>query len=126
MTACPCGLGPPLDACCGPLLDGAPAPTPERLMRSRYTAFALGDTAHLLASWHPDTRPARLRLDPAQRWTGLEVTATDGGGLLGTTGTVDFRAHWSAGRRTGVLSEHSRFVRFDGRWVYLDGDPVAP
>lgn len=119
--ACPCGLGPPYDACCGLLHAGAPAPTAERLMRSRYTAFARGDEAYLLTSWHPRTRPAALRLDPRQRWTGLEVVATTGGGLLAAEATVAFRAHWALGRRTGVLAETSRFGRVDGRWVYVDG-----
>ncbi|GAB2918171.1 YchJ family metal-binding protein [Rhodococcus aerolatus] len=119
--ACPCGLGPPYDACCGPLHAGAPAPTAERLMRSRYTAFALADEAYLLASWHPRTRPRALRLDAGQRWTGLEVGPTTGGGPFAAEGTVAFRARWAAGGRTGVLAETSRFVRVDGRWVYLDG-----
>ena len=42
---CPCGGG-SYGACCGPFLDDAEAPsTAERLMRSRYTAFALRDRA---------------------------------------------------------------------------------
>ena len=33
-------------------------------MRSRFTAFALGDADYLLRTWHPDTRPESLELDP--------------------------------------------------------------
>ena len=52
-TPCPCGSGRAFGACCGPALSGErPAPTAEALMRSRYTAFTLRDTAYLLASWH--------------------------------------------------------------------------
>jgi len=40
---CPCGTEIPLDACCGRLLRrAAEAATPEELMRSRYTAYAVG------------------------------------------------------------------------------------
>ena len=46
--ACPCGLGDDYDACCGRLHAGAPALTAEALMRSRYSAFAVGDAAYLL------------------------------------------------------------------------------
>lgn len=116
---CPCGLPQPYDACCGRFHRGAAAPTAELLMRSRYAAFAVGDTGYLLATWHPSTRPRRLRLDPAERWTGLDVLGGTGGGLLETAGTVEFRAHHTHGGRAGVLHENSRFVREDGRWSYV-------
>jgi SEC-C motif-containing protein len=121
---CPCGNGEPYPQCCGRLHRGeADAPTAEALMRSRFSAFAVGDTAYLLRSWHPSTRPARLRLDPAERWTRLEILGTDRGGLLDNAGTVAFRAHYRAGGVPGTLTEHSRFTRADGRWVYLDALP---
>ena len=41
--ACPCGLGDDYESCCGRFHAGAPAPTAEALMRSRYSAFAVGD-----------------------------------------------------------------------------------
>lgn len=119
---CPCGTGLPYDECCGPLHAGTRrAATAEQLMRSRYSAFAVGDPAYLLATWHPGTRPPRLELDPAVRWTGLDVLATDGGGLLAPEGTVEFRASWRAGAQRGEQHEVSRFVREDGAWRYLDG-----
>jgi SEC-C motif-containing protein len=114
---CPCGLGAPYDDCCGPLLRGEQvAPTAERLMRSRYTAYARGDTTYVLETWHPSTRPPDLRIDPAVRWQSLEVVRARGG-LLDVEGEVEFRASSSA----GVLAERSRFVRDGGRWTYLDG-----
>jgi SEC-C motif domain protein len=84
-------------------------------MRSRYSAYAVGDAAYLLATWHPTTRPAQLRLDPAVRWERLVVLGTTGGGLLDSEGTVDFRAEHAG----GVLGESSRFARDGGRWSYL-------
>jgi SEC-C motif-containing protein len=119
---CPCGTGLPTTECCGRLHDGsATAGTAEQLMRSRYSAFALGDAEYLLATWHPTTRPRTLDLDPDVRWTGLDVLATTGGTLLTSAGTVEFRAHYIAGKRAGSQHENSRFVREDGRWHYLDG-----
>jgi SEC-C motif domain protein len=119
---CPCGSGEVLDNCCGPLLDGiAPAPTAERLMRSRFTAFALGEPDYLIDSWHPRTRPRRLDLDPDQRWLSLEILGTIAGGPLDSEGVVEFRAHYRIAGRRGALQERSRFVRVDGRWCYLDG-----
>ena len=95
-------------------------------MRSRYSAFALGDARYLWDTWHPNTRPAALDLDPDVRWTGLDVLATSGGGLLDTDGIVEFAAHYvrgsgAGGRRTGAQYERTRFRREEGRWNYLDG-----
>ena len=123
---CPCGSGDRYDGCCAPALRETPAPTAERLMRSRYTAFFVGDERYLAATWHPGTRPDELSLDPAQRWTGLEIVDVEAGGGDDTRGVVEFRAAWRRGTEHGVLHERSRFVRRSGRWWYLDGriDPA--
>jgi SEC-C motif-containing protein len=119
---CPCGTGLPYAECCGRLHDGtATAATAEQLMRSRFSAFAVGDPAYLRHTWHSTTRPAHLELDPRIRWTALEVLATTGGSLLATDGTVEFRAHSVVDRVAGTQHENSRFVREDGQWRYLDG-----
>lgn len=102
------------------------APTAEALMRSRYCAFATGDAEYLLLSWHPDTRPRTLTLDPARQWVRLEILGTTGGGLLHAEGTVEFRAHYRHSTHTGVLHELSRFAKAGGRWVYVDGDTTLP
>ena len=90
-------------------------------MRSRFTAFARGDVEHLRRTWHPDTRPAELDLDPSMRWTRLEIVDRSGGSLFDTEGVVEFRAHHRDGGRDVVQHERSRFVRDAGRWVYRDG-----
>jgi SEC-C motif domain protein len=90
-------------------------------MRSRYSAFVVGDAGYLLDTWHPSTRPRVLDLDDDVRWTGLEVLTTTGGSLLAAEGTVEFRASYVHDRRPGAQHENSRFVREDGHWRYLDG-----
>ncbi|MBM0239066.1 SEC-C domain-containing protein [Micromonospora sp. ATA32] len=121
---CPCGSGLPYGECCHRLHRGeATAATAEALMRSRFSAFAVRDIDYLLRSWHSSTRPARLRLDPGQQWSRLDIVDTDRGGLFDTIGVVEFRAHYREAGRPGTLDERSRFVREDGRWVYLDALP---
>ncbi|MCZ4538298.1 YchJ family protein [Gordonia hongkongensis] len=119
---CPCTSGLSLDDCCGPVLAGErAAPTAETLMRSRFTAFALGDRNHLLASWHPDTRPAALDLDESMRWYRLDIESSSGGSLFEVEGEVTFTAHYRRGAERGSLHERSRFLRANGRWLYVDG-----
>jgi SEC-C motif-containing protein len=118
---CPCGLAESYAACCGRFHDGGlAAPTAELLMRSRFSAFAVGDTAYLLRTWHPDTRPRKLALDPGQEWRRLEILARTGGGLLHNEGTVEFRAHYRHQGRDASMEENSRFRREAGQWAYLD------
>ncbi len=120
-AACPCGRPATFAECCGPVLDGAPADTPEALMRSRYTAFAIGDAAHLERSWHPSTRPSDVTIDDGLQWRRLDVIAAR---TTGDSGTVEFRAHWRGAREKtdGALHETSRFRRVSGHWYYVDGD----
>jgi len=116
---CPCGGG-RYDACCGPLHRGErEAATPEELMRSRYAAYALGETGYVVRTWHPRTRPDDLSPDPGVRWTGLEVVAAPAPD--GTVGEVEFRASYETAAGPGTLHERSRFERRAGRWVYVDG-----
>lgn len=118
-TNCPCCSGEIYDACCGPILAGdKPAATATRLMRSRYTAFAVGDRDHLVRSWHPQMRPKKLTLDPDEEWFRLEVLAASKGSMFDTEGTVEFRAHYRLDGERDTVHENSRFVRHEGRWVY--------
>ena len=88
-------------------------------MRSRYSAFAVGDAGYLLRTWHPSGRPPTIELDPALQWTRLAVLETNGGGLFDAAGTVRFRAVYVQDGQRGVLTEMSRFIRQDGLWTYL-------
>jgi SEC-C motif-containing protein len=116
---CSCMTGETYGSCCGPLHAGAAAPTAERLMRSRYSAFAIGDADYLAATWHPSTVPAELDLNPDQQWFSLEIVSRTQGGMLDTEGTVEFRAKYRFEGDRYEQYEVSRFVRVDKRWVYL-------
>lgn len=118
-ASCPCG-GETYAGCCGRYHAGALPVSAEALMRSRYSAYVLGLTDYVHASWHASTRPPRddLAHDPACKWLGLEIRAQHEDG---DTATVEFVARYKIGGRAQRLHEVSRFVREDGRWFYLDG-----
>jgi len=127
LGACPCGQldgrGRALSfaACCGRYLDhDTPAPDAERLMRSRYSAFVLGRADYLRASWHPNTCPAELTLEPGMKWLGLDVRQHRF--IDADHAEVEFVARSRIDGRGQRLYERSRFVREGGRWFYVDGD----
>lgn len=88
-------------------------------MRSRYSAFAVGDAEYLLATWAEETRPRELAVAPTgEPFTRLVVLDKARGGVFDAEGVVEFAAFYPG----GVQRERSRFVRRDGRWFYVDGD----
>jgi SEC-C motif-containing protein len=125
-AACPCESGQAYGDCCGRwhagLADGVLAPTPEALIRSRYSAYVLGLLEYLLTTWHPSTAPGDLELPPL-KWLGLEVRHAQ---TTGDAGVVEFVARYREGGRGVRLHEISRFVREDGRWLYIDGQMQEP
>ncbi len=116
--ACPCGSGLAYQSCCQPLHQGQAAAHPEALMRSRYTAFVLGLSDYLLATWHASTRPSSLDLAHSPQWVSLVVLDS---GERGDAGSVHFRAVHRLGQGWGYLEERSEFVREQGRWFYVSG-----
>jgi SEC-C motif-containing protein len=93
-------------------------------MRSRYSAFVLGNERYLLDSWHPRTRPAAIEFDRNQKWLGLKIVDAQIAGA--GAAEVEFIARYRIGGASAArLHERSRFVREQGRWFYLDGDPCT-
>ncbi len=120
---CPCGLPADYAACCGRYHAGEAAPDAERLMRSRYSAYVRQLAGYLRLTWHPDTRPAELSLDeaPGQRTQWLGLTVNEHSVTGPDSAEVRFTARYRIGGGSAVrMNEHSRFLRIDGRWYYLD------
>jgi len=119
---CPCGTGLSYGECCGKYHTGTNAPTAEALMRSRFSAFVTGDEEYLLRTWDPVTRPEALDLaDSPIRFYRLDILDTQGGGLMDSSGVVEFEAFYK-GSAVGSQRERSSFRRFDGTWVYSTGE----
>lgn len=121
---CPCGSGKRHDACCGLYLGRQAQPaTAESLMRSRYSAYVLGEEEYLLATWHQSTRPSQLNLSAERqtKWLGLKVINVIEDKIR-NEGMVEFVARYKVNGRAHRLHESSRFVRENGVWFYLDGE----
>lgn len=90
-------------------------------MRSRFSAFAVGDAAYLIASWHPSTRPASLELSTDLEWRRLEVLGATAGAKDDRDGTVEFVAYYwdTASRQHGLQRENSAFSKVHDEWFYV-------
>lgn len=82
-------------------------------MRSRYSAFAVGNSDHLFRTWHPRTRPTE-QIETRQGWLGLEIVDVVAGGVDDDAGIVEFIARYEGGQ----MRERSRFTKRGGRWLY--------
>ncbi len=120
---CPCGSDFALERCCGRYHQSELAPTPEALMRSRYSAFVLGISDYLLATWDPATRPTQMVLDADTEWKALEIIRADP--VHENSGQVHFRAYFRERQQWQVLEEHSHFLYLDDRWKYASGEPTV-
>ena len=124
---CPCTSKKPYDRCCGPFHAGSATPeTAEQLMRSRFSAYALGKLDYLI-----NTRPEARRAEEnrqelaeyckAVSCVGLKIVGKEGGGKEDDTGIVTFHASLQTSGRRSLHIETSSFARENGKWVYVDG-----
>jgi SEC-C motif-containing protein len=124
---CPCGKGESLETCCGPYLDGKALPdTAETLMRSRYSAYVVGNIDYIVSTHDPDRAKDVDRKNTEQwsksaEWLGLEVLSTEQGTPADEVGVVEFVARY---KLSGVKVEHREralFRKHSDRWVFVDG-----
>ena len=131
-TICPCraGSAEPLSysECCAPLIEGRKAsPTAESLMRSRYTAYTLGNIDYLYETLAPEARhdfdrKAAAHWSSQSQWLGLEILSTEAGAEGDAQGYVEFVASFVLEGERLSHRERSLF-RFDSeekRWLFVE------
>jgi SEC-C motif-containing protein len=120
---CPCGSGVKYKKCCRVLHSGNAAPTPEALMRSRYTAYALDIPAYIMETTHPDSphykddktewRKEVEAFSHNVRFVGLQILNAEGD-------MVTFHATLFDGAEDISYTERSLFRLDNGRWKYVE------
>ncbi|SFV50309.1 UPF0225 protein YchJ [hydrothermal vent metagenome] len=123
-ATCPCHSKKKYKRCCAKYHKGAIAKNSLELMRSRYSAYALGDSKYIIKTTHPENPDYTLDTD---KWSqsidiftqqssfdGLEILEWIDGER---ESYVSFRATIS----NTIMIEKSRFVKESGRWLYVDG-----
>ena len=125
---CPCGSGKLFQDCCDLIIRlKKEAETCEVLMRSRYTAYTIGNVDYLMSSHHSSTRPVKERKSiqkwaASVQWMGLVIIHTEGGTATDDSGYVEFRGLYLENGKMDQIHEKSLFRRENGKWVYLSGE----
>ena len=122
---CPCHSKRKHKSCCGPILQGRPAPTPESLMRSRYTAYASGNVGFILRSTHPDGPQWNPNVEQwssevqtfstAHQFTGLTILSHS---EKDSSGQVHFSAKLIRNGQPHTIEEDSMFFKINQKWLY--------
>ena len=124
MKSCICGKSKPFAKCCGRFLSGKQnAKTPEQLMRSRFSAYALGGYGeYLMSTWLPATAKGLTVPELSEKtvdWQRLTVISSS---QQGNNGVVEFKAWFyqkPSSDEMEAMHEVSEFVRIQSRWFYV-------
>ena len=122
---CPCGSNKSYKICCEPIhKDISQAKIPLELMKSRYSAYVLGNIDFLMTSHHPSTRPVLekqeiLTWTKSVEWQRLEIIEAKEANS--NEGFVIFKAHFRENGESSVIFEKSRFIKENQHWTYIDG-----
>jgi SEC-C motif-containing protein len=125
---CPCGSGEIYGACCRVCHQGQ-ATTALALMRSRYSAYALGLVDYILRTTHPQNHDAAKPLEQRKKemeqfcrttiFKGLKILEAQEGE---TRSSVTFTAFLSQAGKDFSFTEKSTFEKVLGNWLYLSGE----
>jgi SEC-C motif-containing protein len=118
---CYCKSGLDFSLCCQPILrvDTVPS-SPLALMRSRYSAYCLGDVNYLQATTHDHTwsdEELKFIQDWADNshWQHLDIVSY-------TQDTVEFKAYYIYKNKQHLHHEKSTFKKVNDMYKYVDGD----
>lgn len=122
---CPCHSQKPYEECCAPYHKGELPPNALALMRSRYSAYALGLIDYIIATTHPDhpdykklaIHKKKELLDFSKNTSFLNLEILEFTNSLPYS-TVTFRAYLERSGKDFSFTEKSEFAQIEGRWLY--------
>ncbi|MCL4113080.1 UNVERIFIED_CONTAM: hypothetical protein GTU68_050002 [Idotea baltica] len=101
-------------------------------MRSRFSAYVLGNPQYIYRTWDENTRPPLtvLREENSQVFTQLKIISTTQGGVNDEIGTVEFIASYTFkdDGTNGSINRHhenSTFSKQKNRWVYVNAIEIS-
>ncbi|MGE3319358.1 MAG: YchJ family protein [Candidatus Berkiella sp.] len=130
MNHCPCGHNIPYQQCCGQYIENEiDAPTPEALMRSRYTAYSLSKIDYVASTMKGNAalgfdKESAKRWSQSLTWLSLEVSSHKM--KSPTVGFVIFEVKYLENGKTRIMREKSEFHKIDEKWYYVAGKSLNP
>lgn len=125
--SCPCGSNKTYAKCCEIYISGKQlAPTPEALMRSRYTAYTQANMDYIQTTMKgvaaEDFNPeASKQWAQHVKWLNLEILNAPAVTDKDNVGFIEFIAHYIFNNKKENIHEISEFHRENNHWYYVDG-----
>jgi len=127
-TQCPCGSSKKYKKCCKPFHEGSNPKTAEQLMRSRFCAYSLSNVDYIIKTTHQNNQDYNLDTITWEKdilnfckytdFVRLEIFET----IEGLDESyVSFKAILKQENIDTSFTEKSRFLKVDGKWLYIDG-----
>ena len=125
---CLCFSGIEFEDCCRPYHMGKKTvETPERLVKTRYTAYCHGDVGYLVSTIHPGARyfgisRAIRRTIKNTRWAGLKIIKQT---IEENSAFVEYIAfHLTS--ELEQFHEKARFLKYKDEWYFADSETLPP
>lgn len=129
---CPCGSGKEYDQCCAVFHQGKPAENALQLMRSRYTAYVLDLAEYIIKTTHPASvrfsfdlgswKRSLSKFSQNTQFSKLEILDFQENKKMAS---VTFTVYAKQGDEDVTFTEKSIFTKYQGQWLYLEGQAVA-
>ena len=127
---CPCRSGKEYEECCKPYHTGLISPPSALLlMRSRYSAYALGLAKYIIETTHPQHPEAQknhwqwreeiLAFSRGTEFLDLDVLSSE---EFDDTAFVTFSVSLKQGDKEVSFTEKSRFEKSEGLWLYKEAE----
>ncbi len=125
---CPCGSKKKYKKCCKIFHNGASAPTALLLMKSRFSAFAVGDATYIMKTTHNENqdyttdtaawKSSILEFCNSTVFKQLTIVETQ---EEKSESYVTFKAILLQHNHDASFIEKSRFLKEEGKWYYHSG-----
>jgi len=123
-TLCPCHSKKKYKKCCAKYHKGAIAKNTLELMRSRYSAYALGYSLYIIKTTHPNNPDYTTNINEWSHSIDIFTKQSSFDELEiveWIDGEIESYVTFKATISDALMIEKSRFIKENGRWLYIDG-----
>jgi len=130
-STCPCGSNSKYKKCCKVFHNGSNPKTALELMKSRYSAYVVGDAKYIMKTTHPENKEYTTDTEAWNSSIKDFSKNSDFHGLVildfidgDEEAYVTFKALFSQYGQDASFTEKSKFYKVDGMWLYHSGEFV--